>query len=132
MKLALFGGPKLNKKSFKYNTVGKEEISSVVDIMKKMSFRFCCSSQSRILWRKAVKKLENEFKRFFNVKYAVAVNSATSALYCMLMSSGVEPGDEVITSPYTMHATASSILQCVESPSLLILKMKHMDWTRIS
>ena len=58
------------------------------------------------------KKLETKFCKFFGVKYAIAVNSATSALYCMLMSSGIEPGDEVITSPYTMHATASSILQC--------------------
>ena len=113
MKLALFGGPKLNKKSFKYNTVGKEEISSVVDIMKKGELSgFVAAPNQGFYGGKWVKKLENEFKRFFNVKYAVAVNSATSGLYCMLMSSGVEPGDEVITSPYTMHATASSILQC--------------------
>ena len=34
MKLAIFGGKKINNKVFKYNTIGKKEISSVVEIMR--------------------------------------------------------------------------------------------------
>ena len=117
MKLALFGGKKTNNKVFKYNTIGKEEIRSVLEIMKKGELSgFVAAPNSSFFGGPWVKKLEQEFINFFNVKYAVGVNSATSALYCMLMSCGLEPGDEVITSPYTMHATASSILQCGAIP----------------
>ncbi len=113
MKLAIFGGKKINNKVFKYNTIGKEEISSVVEIMRNGELSgFVASPNGGFFGGEWVKKLETKFCKFFGVKYAIAVNSATSALYCMLMSSGIEPGDEVITSPYTMHATASSILQC--------------------
>ena len=46
----------------------------------------------------------------FLVKHAITFNSATSALHASVACLGIGPGDEVITSPYTMSATASSIL----------------------
>lgn len=52
--------------------------------------------------------LENNWARTFRVKHAVAVNSATSGLLAACMAIGVEPGDEVIVSPYTMSATAAA------------------------
>ena len=125
MKLALFGGKKINRKSFKYNTIGKKEINSVIQIMKNGELSgFVAAPHDNFFGGKWVKKLESEFCKFFGMKYAVAVNSATSALYCMLMSSGIEPGDEVITSPYTMHATASSILQCGGVPVFADIESK--------
>jgi len=53
-------------------------------------------------------KLEDEWAVTFNVRHAVAVNSATSGLLAACMAVGVEPGDEVIVSPYTMSATAAA------------------------
>ena len=44
------------------------------------------------------------------MKHAISFNSATSAAHAAVSSAGIGPGDEVITSPFTMSATASSIL----------------------
>ena len=43
-------------------------------------------------------------------KYAITFNSATSALHGAIAAAGVDVGDEVVTTPLTMTATASSIL----------------------
>jgi dTDP-4-amino-4,6-dideoxygalactose transaminase len=44
------------------------------------------------------------------VKHAVTVNSWTSGLTAAVGAIGIEPGDEVIVTPWTMCATATSIL----------------------
>ncbi len=110
---AILGGkPEITKPFPKYNTIGKDEIYSVNQILKSGELSgFVAGNSSAFYGGKWVKKLESEFCKVYKVKHAIAVNSATSGLYSMVMSMNIEPGDEVITSPYTMHATASSILQ---------------------
>src|SRR6266702_4075211 len=51
--------------------------------------------------------LEAMWRETFRTKHAVAVNSGTSGLLAACMAIGIEHGDEVIVSPYTMSATAS-------------------------
>jgi perosamine synthetase len=109
----------------KYNTIGKKEINAVTRILAKGEISsFVASPNSSFYGGKWVKKFEKLFCKKFNIKYAISVNSATSALYCALMSQKLEPGDEVITSPYTMHATASSILQCNAIPIFADIESK--------
>lgn len=43
-------------------------------------------------------------------KYAVAFNSATSALHAILLAFGTKRGDEVIVPSFTFIATANSVL----------------------
>ena len=101
----------------KYNTIEKEEINSVLKVLKNGEISgFVAAAIPEFYGGKEVKKLEQNFAKKFNSKYALSVNSATSGIYCMLMAHNIQPGDEVITSPYTMHATASSILQCSATP----------------
>jgi dTDP-4-amino-4,6-dideoxygalactose transaminase len=57
-----------------------------------------------------VAAFEEEFAAYSQAKYAVAVNSGTSALHLALLAAGVGPGDEVITVPFTFVATVSAIL----------------------
>jgi len=57
-----------------------------------------------------VGQLEREFVEKFGVKYALAVNSATSALISALIACGIGPGDEVIVPAYTFFATASAVV----------------------
>jgi dTDP-4-amino-4,6-dideoxygalactose transaminase len=54
-----------------------------------------------------VQALEKEWCDYFKVKYAVAVNSASSGLYCALGAIGIKPGDEVIVTPYSMTISAT-------------------------
>ncbi|MHB8772531.1 MAG: DegT/DnrJ/EryC1/StrS family aminotransferase [Syntrophales bacterium] len=53
--------------------------------------------------------LEREFAARFGVKYAVAMNSGTSALHAALEAAGIGPGDEVISPALTviMNSTAT-------------------------
>ena len=57
-----------------------------------------------------VEALETEFAVACEAPAAVGVNSGTSALYLALLASGVGPGDEVITVPYTFEATAAAVV----------------------
>lgn len=110
---AILGGKPAIKKPFPaYNTIGNQEIKSVNSILKSGELSgFVAGNSEAFYGGKWVRKLENEFCKVYDTKYAVALNSATSGLYAMIMAMNINPGDEVITSPYTMHATASSILQ---------------------
>ena len=47
---------------------------------------------------------------YFKVKHAVTVSSLTSGLIAAVGAIGIEPGDEVIVSPWTMCASATAIL----------------------
>jgi len=47
-------------------------------------------------------RLEEEFAEKYGAKYAIAMNSATSAIHSALVAAGIEEGDEVITTPYTV------------------------------
>ena len=64
-----------------------------------------------------------EFERmiadFTGAKYAVVVNSGTSALYCMMVACGVKAGDEVIVPDFTMIATANAVLLAGARPVLV-------------
>src|ERR1700722_7700027 len=53
--------------------------------------------------------LEEEFAGYCGAKHGVAVNSGTSALHLALLSAGIQPGDEVITVPFTFYATVATI-----------------------
>ena len=53
--------------------------------------------------------LEKEFAEYCQVQHGVAVNSGTSALHLALLAAGVEPGDEVITVPFTFVASVAAI-----------------------
>ena len=57
-----------------------------------------------------VQEFEMEAAKYFGVKHAVTVNSWTSGLVAAVGAIGIEPGDEVIVSPWTMSASATAIL----------------------
>lgn len=60
----------------------------------------------------AVPAFEEAVARYTGAEHAVAVNSATSALHIACLALGVQPGDEVWTSPISFVASANCALYC--------------------
>lgn len=58
-----------------------------------------------------VARLEREFADLVGVEHAVAVNNGTTALVAALQVLDLQPGDEVVTSPFTFVATLNAILE---------------------
>lgn len=66
-----------------------------------------------------VAAFEKEFKEYVGSKFAIALNSCTGGLHCALMALGVQPGDEVITTPLTFVATGHVIVWMGAKPVLV-------------
>jgi len=58
-----------------------------------------------------VAELEEQFNALVGTRHAVALNSGTTALVAALQVLDLEPGDEVITSPFTFAATINAIIE---------------------
>ncbi len=65
-----------------------------------------------------VARFEQAMLKYKSTKHAVAVNSCTAALHLSILAAGLEPGDEVITTPMTFCATVNAILHAGATPVL--------------
>lgn len=94
-----------------YNSFGKKEENAALKVIKSKKLSdFLARYGKNFKGGKNVLKFENECKKFFKTKYAVAVNSWTSGLVAAAGAIDLHPGDEVIVTPNTMSATISSIM----------------------
>ena len=111
---ALLGGQPVRNNSFAPHPVmGDEEKKAVLSVLETgLLSGFVGAAGPFFLGGPYVRELESLFCKAFKIKHAVAMNSATSALHAALLAVGVEPGDEVLVSPYTMSASASAIVMC--------------------
>jgi len=65
-----------------------------------------------------VARFEADFATYKEAAHAVAVSSCTAALHLSMLAAGLEPGDEVITTPLTFCATANAIIHAGATPVL--------------
>ena len=111
-KLAYFGGkPIINRKFKPYNVVGRNEIKAVKRVINSGILTGFMGNWSKgFFGGKEVQKFEKYLRNFYNVKNAIVVNSWSSGLTVAVGALDINPGDEIIVSPWTFCATASAIL----------------------
>ncbi|NJE02068.1 DegT/DnrJ/EryC1/StrS aminotransferase family protein [Thermococcus sp. JdF3] len=80
--------------------IGDEEINAVVEVLK----------SGMLAHGKEVEAFEREFADYLGARHGVAVANGTAALDVALKALRMGPGDEVITTPFTFIASATSIL----------------------
>ncbi len=110
--LALLGGEKTIADEFApYNSLGEEERIAVNEVMQSgVLSQFLGCWHEDFYGGPKVQEFEAACKEYFGVKHAITVNSWTSGLVAAVGALDIEPGDEVIVSPWTMCASATAIL----------------------
>lgn len=110
--LAIRGGPKAVTDPIKsFQSFGETEKQAAIGVIENdILSGFHGSPRETFFGGKHVLSFEQKWQELFDIKHAVSVNSATSALIAAMGAIGLSPGDEVIVPPYTMSATAMAPL----------------------
>jgi dTDP-4-amino-4,6-dideoxygalactose transaminase len=74
-----------------------------------------CASQHYILGAE-VEAFERELADFCGARDAVGCASGTDALWLAIVAAGVQPGDQVLTTPFSFFASASAIARAGAQP----------------
>ena len=91
--------------------IEKEEINEVRSVLMEKSLTSAAN-----VGGKRVQEFERLLASYVKSKYAVAVNSGTSALQAALYALDIKNGDEVLLPSFTFVATANSILSVGAKP----------------
>ena len=94
--------------------IDENDIQEVVSLMR----------SERITQGPKVEEFEDALAECCGAKYAVAVNSGTSALHIACLAAEVKEGDEVITSPITFVASANCAVYCGAKPVFADIDLK--------
>lgn len=110
--LALLGGtPTIERPLEPFKSVGEDEVAAASEVIRGgVLSAYIGAPGDGFMGGPKVKAFEAQAAEYFGMKHAVAVNSWTSGLIAAIGAIGLEPGDEVITTPWTMAATATAIL----------------------
>ncbi|MDR1426766.1 MAG: DegT/DnrJ/EryC1/StrS family aminotransferase, partial [Bifidobacteriaceae bacterium] len=86
-------------------------ISSVVLDERSIEAAVAVIRSGRLAQGGVVAEFERRFADLVGTAHAIAVNSGTSALVASVQALDLQPGDEVLTSPFTFVATLNAILE---------------------
>lgn len=154
--LAIFGGNPVRSSKFNSepmtdhmetdlvkNLIQKKQFSKFVgspiegtmDLLGKKSRELSLENVSaNFLGGEYVRKLEYLWSEITDADYCISVNSATSGLTTALLALGLEPGSEVITTPFSFSATCAAIVAancvpifCDIDPETFCLSPKALD-----
>lgn len=92
-------------------TMGEEEKKAVLEVMETDTLSAFIGGPGKFFnGGTKVLEFEESWTNKYGFKHAISVNSWTSGLIIAVGAVGIEPGDEVICSPYTMSASATAAL----------------------
>ncbi len=92
----------LNTKFSPWPCYEADEIAAVTRVLESGRVNYWTGDEGR--------KFEHEFAAYHGARYGVALANGTVALELALYALGIESGDEVVTTPRTFIATASSVV----------------------
>ena len=107
----------------KHPVISNEAKVDVLDILSSGELQGFTATPEGYMGGKWVQCLEGQFKTYFDVKYAITLNSATAALHAALIASGVGLGDEVIVTPFSFSASASCVLMVGATPVFVDIEL---------
>ena len=81
-------------------------------------------SSSRFIMGPEIFELEKNLSDYTGSQNVIACSSGTDALLLALMSIGIKPGDEIITSPFTFIATAEAISYLGATPVFVDIELE--------
>jgi dTDP-4-amino-4,6-dideoxygalactose transaminase len=97
--------------------MGEEEVVAAADVVRSgVLSAYIGGRGPAFMGGEQVRAFEAKASGFFGVKHAIVVNSWTSGLIAAVGAIGIEPGDEIITTPWTMAATSTAILHWAGIP----------------
>jgi dTDP-4-amino-4,6-dideoxygalactose transaminase len=73
-------------------------------------------TEQKFVLGEEVQAFEDEMASYCDARFAIGCNSGTDALIIALQALGIGEGDEVITTPFSFFATASSIVRAGATP----------------
>src|SRR5881296_1685851 len=97
--------------------IGEEEIAEVVDTLR----------SNWITTGPKTKRFETDFAAAVRAPGALALNSCTAALHTALVTLGIGPGDEVITTPTTFSASVNVIEHVGARPVLVDVEPETLN-----
>lgn len=86
--------------------IDKDDIKAIADVLE----------STNLTQGPKISEFETALCKETDARFAVCVNSGTSALHMACLAAGVCPGDEVITSPITFVASANCAVHCGARP----------------
>lgn len=98
--------PKLDYIPYGRQSIDDEDIQAVINVLK----------SDTLTQGPKISEFEQKLCELTGAQFCVAVNSGTSALHIACLAAGVQPGDEVITSPNSFVASANCAAYCGAQP----------------
>ena len=106
--LKYFKNRKTGRKMIPYGrqAIEEDDIQAVVDVLR----------SDYLTTGPKIAEFEKMVADYVGAKYAVAISNGTSALHAACFAAGIQPGDEVITTPLTFAASSNCVLYCGGTP----------------
>lgn len=102
---------------FSKPSISKEAIAEVV----------ACLESGWITTGPRVAQFTQDLKTYLQAEHATVLNSATAGLHLALKGMGLQPGDEVITTPLTFVATLNAIVLAGGKPVLVDIEPETLN-----
>lgn len=127
MKLAINGGTPIRNYPFPAQiSTGKEEEEAVLRVMRNGRLTgYQGNAGPNFMGGPEIQRFQGECVEYFNGLLPIPCNSATSGLWIACGAIGLEPGDEVIVTPWSMSCSATMPILWGATPIFADIEKKH-------